>query len=245
MPRQNTPWGESPLLPTGTINLNGTTEQKLDRLAIRELCEGWPTHRDAQEWEPFRALFTNSAYVFTTWSDGCSIDEFIRVSKKGFYDGERIMHQCLGCTVETNAAGTRGIGKLKTVITQRFDFPALDGEGTVEVDVECQNRFVFFVVKTETGEWKCEYYKVFYEKDKAIPVDPRRIPKIDDEKLAPLPYGYRYLAYAQQYIAGHKVKMDLPQARGEEFDLMYDAFQLWIDEAPAAEVEKVLGIVRK
>ena len=46
--------------PSRTPAVNGTTEQKLDRLAIRELCEGWPTHRDAQEWEKFRELFTDT-----------------------------------------------------------------------------------------------------------------------------------------------------------------------------------------
>ena len=46
--------------------VNGTTEQKLDRLAIRELCEGWPTHRDAQEWAEFRNLFTNTVSAIST-----------------------------------------------------------------------------------------------------------------------------------------------------------------------------------
>jgi len=65
------------------------------------------------------------------------------------------MHQCLGTTVETK--GSRGIGKMKTNITQRFNFPAADGNGTVECDVVCQNRFVFLTLKDpETGDWKAE-----------------------------------------------------------------------------------------
>ncbi len=90
-------------------------------------------------------------------------------------------------------------------------------------------------------------YKVFYEKDYILPVDPRRLPKIDNAKLAEIGekvYGYKHLAYAQQHIAGHKVKMDLPQARGDEFDKMYDAFELWLNEAPKAEVDAALGIER-
>ena len=69
---------------TSPCAVNGTTEQKLDRLAIREICEGWPCHRDAQEWSRYRACFAPNAYVFTTWSAGKTIDEFIEVSKKGF-----------------------------------------------------------------------------------------------------------------------------------------------------------------
>jgi hypothetical protein len=76
------------------------------------------------------------------------------------------MHQAIGTTVETK--GNRGVGKMKAVsaftaeevdaerdqvITQRFVLPSADGTGTVEVDVECQNRFVNFLEKTN-GEWK-------------------------------------------------------------------------------------------
>ena len=52
----------------------------------------------------------------------------------------------------------------------------------------------------------------FYEKDKATPVDPRKIPVYDDEKLASFPEGYRFLAYGQS--SAYKIKMDLPQSRG-------------------------------
>lgn len=40
-----------------SLLVNGTVEQKLDRLAIREICEGWPTHRDAQEWPRVRHIY--------------------------------------------------------------------------------------------------------------------------------------------------------------------------------------------
>jgi hypothetical protein len=38
-----------------------------------------------------RALFAvNDAYVFTTWSGGVPIDEFIKISQKGFEKGVKI-----------------------------------------------------------------------------------------------------------------------------------------------------------
>lgn len=52
----------------------------------------------------------------------------------------------------------------------------------------------------------------FYEKDKATPVDPRKVPVFDDAKLAAFPAGYRFLAYGQS--AAYKIKLDLPQTRG-------------------------------
>ncbi|SGY89939.1 BQ5605_C039g11779 [Microbotryum silenes-dioicae] len=41
-------------------------------------------------------------------------------------------------------------------------------------------------------------------KDRALPVDPRKIPRFDDAKLASLPEGYRYLAYRQS--SAYKIK---------------------------------------
>ena len=41
---------------------------------------GFPAHRDACEWTKMRALFAEKdAFVFTTWSGGVPIDEFIKV----------------------------------------------------------------------------------------------------------------------------------------------------------------------
>ncbi|GAA6019030.1 hypothetical protein JCM10207_006293 [Rhodosporidiobolus poonsookiae] len=238
------PFGQQVPTPTSTTLFNGTVEQKLDRLALRELAEGWPTHRDAWNWKHFRSIFTDDAQLFTTWSAGKSIDEFIEVSKKGFANGDRIMHQCLGCSVEINQPGKRGLALLKTQIYQRFESDAAGG-GKCEVDVECQNRFVFFFEKQGNGEWKAAYYKVFYEKDRVVPLDPRRVPKIDDEKLAKFPYGYRYLGYYQSLL-GHTVKMDLPLADGEEHDRMYDAMRAWTDdEADRKTMDGLLGVERK
>lgn len=52
----------------------------------------------------------------------------------------------------------------------------------------------------------------FYEKDKATPVDPRKMPVYDDAKLESFPEGYRFLAYGQS--SAYNIKMDLPQSRG-------------------------------
>lgn len=62
------------------------------------------------------------------------------------------MHQAIGTTVETK--GDRAVAKMKAVITQRFKLPAQDGNDEVEVDVECQNRFTYFLQKNSAGDWK-------------------------------------------------------------------------------------------
>ncbi|CDR47518.1 RHTO0S14e04676g1_1 [Rhodotorula toruloides] len=173
----STPFGAQVPSPTTTKLFNGPDKDKLDRLAIREICEGWPCHRDARNWRAYRSMFTDDAQVFTTWSAGKSIDDFISASIAGFNRGERIMHAAMGCSVELGANSKRAVGILKTCIDQRFE---LEGEkgGKVEVDAQCLNRFCFFCEKNEEGEWKVAYYKVIYEKDRLIPVDPRKLPKV-------------------------------------------------------------------
>ncbi|KAF5388669.1 hypothetical protein D9757_004745 [Collybiopsis confluens] len=212
---------------------------------ILDLANGnaaFAMHRDAFEWTKFREIFAEEGYVVTSWSKGKTIDEFIQISRTGFERGDRIMHKVLGTSVEVK--GHRGLGKCKGIITQRFQIPCEQG-GKCEVDVECQTRFWFWVEKNESGEWKAYIYKGTYEKDKMIPVDPRKIPAIDDAKLATYPYGYRYLGYAQG-LQGHDINMNLPQAVGEQRDAMYLAQYKWLDEhAPISEVFKILDIERK
>lgn len=55
----------------------------------------------------------------------------------------------------------------------------------------------------------------WYEKDKMIPVDPRRVPELDDERLKAYPKGYRYGAYLQGVTMGVEVMLDMPGHRSE------------------------------
>ncbi|TNY23714.1 hypothetical protein DMC30DRAFT_413840 [Rhodotorula diobovata] len=239
------PPGAEPPLPTNSSSLNGPDSLVLERMRIRELMEGFPAHRDACEWSKLRALFADDdAYVFTTWSSGVPIDEFLRLSEEGFARGVKIAHRVNGGTVDVAtsgpAAGKRGLGKLKATITQRFTMPtAVEGE-TCEVDVDADCRLCFFVEKKEDGEWKNHFFKGFYEKDKATPVDPRKVPVFDDAKLAAFPAGYRFLAYGQS--AAYKIKLDLPQTRGEEHDHFYRCFVDWLEGASVDEMKGKLGV---
>lgn len=67
-----------------------------------------------------------------------------------------------------------------------------------EVDIEADCRLCFFMEKNANGEWKNHFFKGFYEKDKAIPVDPRKVPKFDDTKLQSFPAGYRKLSFKEK-----------------------------------------------
>lgn len=47
-------------------HIRGTRDDLLDRLAVSELCKGWPVYRDASEWKNYRLLFADDAYVWTS-----------------------------------------------------------------------------------------------------------------------------------------------------------------------------------
>lgn len=196
---------------------------------------------DSCEWENFESLFDESAYVYTTWSGKTFYKDFIEASKRGVENGVFIMHRCHGISTEINEKMTRAASKMKATITQRF---VLDG---CEVDAESDCRFVFFwhrIFNASKGqwEWKAKFVRHWYEKDKLIPVDPRRCPSIDDELLQSFPPGYRYLAYCQEKVMGVKVDANLPghirekQRNGSEspvakkHDLLYWQIKDWLED---------------
>ncbi|THC89614.1 hypothetical protein EYZ11_010946 [Aspergillus tanneri] len=118
---------------------------------------------------------------------------------------------------------------MKTTITQRFQ---IDG---CEVDADADCRFCFFWEKAG-GRWGARFVKHWYEKDKLIPVDPRMIPTLDDEKLKEYPTGYRYLAYCQEITMGVKVMLDMPSHRrdgdnlnGQKHDALYWQCKDWVE----------------
>lgn len=74
-----------------------------------------------------------------------------------------------------------------------------------------------------------QYVKLFYEKDKIVPVDGRSVPEFKTEELERFPYGYRYLGAAQARL-GREVVKDLPTLREDEkFWDMYRAMEKWLN----------------
>lgn len=125
---------------------------------------------------------------------------------------------------------------MKATITQRF---TIDG---CEADVEADCRFCYFWEKQDapdSGEpamWLAKMTRHWYEKDKMIPVDPRKVPKLDDSKLDTYPVGYRFLAYCQELTMGVNVIMDMPGHRrsgddpcGKKHDLLYVPSKKWVE----------------
>lgn len=160
-------------------------------------------------------------------------------------NGAFIMHRVHGSTTDITPAATRAVTKMKATITQRF---VLDG---CEVDAEADCRFCFFWERVVTwddddagadgvgdgnGEWRARFVRHWYEKDKLIPVNPGRVPRLDEEVLAQYPAGYRFLAYCQERTMGVQVLRDMPGHRregdnvnGQKHDALYWQCKKWLD----------------
>lgn len=134
------------------------------------------------------------------------------------------MHRECGTLVEYAPEHNRAIGKMKATITQRFKTPAslatADCPAGTEFDVDCDCRFIFFCAKVRAddstdgagGVWKAKYVKLFYEKDKVVPVDGVHAPMFPRELLDSFPEGYSYLGAAQSML-GYPVTKHLPTAQ--------------------------------
>ncbi|KAK4129928.1 hypothetical protein BT67DRAFT_430690 [Trichocladium antarcticum] len=213
-------------------HINGSADELLDRLAVSELCKGWPVYRDASEWKNYRSLFTEDATVWTTWSGPRHVDDFIAISKAGKENGVFIMHRECGTLAELSPEHRRAIGKMKATITHRFQFqPSAAAASVCEFDVDCDCRFIFFCEKdAATGQWKAKYVKLFYEKDKVVPVDGHTAPRFTRDELGLYPQGYRYLGAAQARL-GYEIDLELPTASGCLWDRMYGEMEKWLEGA--------------
>lgn len=68
-------------------------------------------------------------------------------------------------------------------------------------NMECPSdcRFCYFwekgtdaVTDIAKGEWRARYVRHWYEKDKLIPVNPAKVPQLDEATLGKFPPGYRF-----------------------------------------------------
>ena len=188
-----------------------------DRLQIAQVVHDWAIWRDAGDWERFRTVWHDDAWMNATWFQGPARD-FIEVSRAGFDKGVSILHFLGGSSVEL--AGARAIAQTKMTISQRG---AVDG---VVVDVLCTGRFYDFFEK-RSGRWAIVRRQPIYEKDRMDPLDPAARLQLDPGLLARFPEGYRHLAYLQAKL-GFTVKPDMPQLKGTQVQRLYAQGQAWL-----------------
>jgi hypothetical protein len=96
----------------------------------------------------------------------------------------------------------------------------------VLVDVVCTGRFYDFLERRQ-NRWGIVRRQPIYEKDRLDPLDPSAVLRLDPERLARFPEGYRHLAYLQSSI-GFNVKGNLPGLRGGAVQTLYAEGRAWL-----------------
>ena len=193
-------------------------DERLERMAVREVIENWAVWRDAGDWERFATCWHDDGRMMATWFQGPA-DAFIKVSREGFERGVSILHFLGGSSIELE--GRRAVAQTKMTISQR----ALVHK--VLVDVVCTGRFYDFMERRD-GRWGVVLRQPIYEKDRMDPVDPAAQLELDQEILSRFPFGYRHLAYLQTDI-GFQVKTDMPGLTGQEVEALYARGRRWLE----------------
>jgi len=198
----------------------GGKDRLTEELQIIQIVHDWAIWRDAGDWERFRGVWHDDAWMSATWFQGPAA-EFIEVSRAGFERGVSILHFLGGSSVELREA--RAVAQTKMTISQRG---AVDG---VQVDVVCTGRFYDFFEK-RAGRWGIVRRQPIYEKDRMDAVDPAARLQLDPGLLERFPEGYRHLAYLQTRL-GFSIKPDLPQLKGPQVERLYRQGQAWLGGA--------------
>lgn len=206
-----------------------------DRLAIRDLVEGWAVWRDSGQWDKLMTAWHDDSAMSTTWQQRSGA-EFVEASKAAWARGVDVQHMLGGTAIEL--AGSRAVAETKTVIQQR---------GIVHdvlVDVRCTGRFYDFLERRPTSDggarWGIVWRQPTYEHDRMDPVEPGASVTLDSDLLGRFPAGYRHLAYLQT-VAGMDVKRDMPGRTGPEIEALYARGRTWLSGRPGHPTEAGYG----
>ena len=185
--------------------------------AIQEVVNDWVVFSDSGNWDGFKTVWHDDAWMTSTWFQGPAT-EFQKARRLGFERGVSIVHLLGGTSIDVS--GRRAIAQTKMTIGQRASVD------NVVVDAVCTGRFYDFF-EQRAGRWAIVRRQPIYEKDRLDPVEPGAKLALDPALLARFPEGYRHLGYLQTK-AGFDVKLGLPQLRGPEVAKLYAEGAAWL-----------------
>ena len=189
----------------------------LDRQLIHDIVDAWAICRDSGDWDGLRACWHPDGIMNATWFQG-GVEQFIDGAQRAFERAGMSAHLQGACKIDL--AGHRAIAQTRVTIYAR---DALDGH---MCDIASLGRFYDFFEK-RNGRWGLAQRQPIYERDRADPVEPGVVLRLDPAILARFPAGYRHLAYAQVQ-RGLPVKTDMPGLRGPEVQALYARGAAWL-----------------
>ncbi|QRX81745.1 nuclear transport factor 2 family protein [Glaciimonas sp. PAMC28666] len=184
---------------TDSAGLSKTVQDQMDRAAISELIQRERAARDAGQWAEMAACYHPGSSIEVSWfkGDGAA---FVELSKKNLSQSRVSLHQLSPSVVKLN--NDRAIAETPT---QLVAFVPVDG-----VDV-CLNAYVRLMWRVQMlgDRWLIAGLRMIYIRDMLTPVNPGRVPVIDEAEASRYRHSYRYLSYVLARTV-HPVQDDLP-----------------------------------
>ena len=193
-------------------------DQSVARGEIIELVQRERLARDMQQWDELVSCYSPASEVEISWFKGSGA-EFAAASARMMSGALQTFHQ-MSPTV-TRIKGDRALADSGCAI---HVMGKLDG---IEVNVIAQAR-VWSRVERVVGNWLMASLRVVYVRDVMIPVDPTRVPTLDQAKLASYRPSYRFVSFM---LASHgmKTRDDLPGTdEPETVSVLRNAEEAWL-----------------
>lgn len=181
------------------MSITMTDAEVLDRIRVEDVLLRERAARDGGRWDEMAGCYHPESRVEVSWYQGPGA---------GFVERTKVMAR--GPVQTFHLMG-------QSVVTLRGDRALADTECTIhgilqidgcEMDIVSISRLLWRVRKHE-GQWLIAGLRSLYIRDMLLPLNPNRVPQLDQDLLATLRPSYRYIAYTTAK-AGHAVPDDLP-----------------------------------
>ena len=192
-----------------------------DRSAIDSLIQFERAVRDAGQWADMARCYHADSYVEVSWFQGTGA-EFAERSSRIAGGKVYTFHQMSPAAVTLN--GDRALAETGCSV---HGLTELHG---VEIDIVSHSRLLWRARRTLEG-WLLAGMRAYYISDAILPLDPTRVPAIDQAIFGGLRKSYRAIAYSMK-LAGFPVRDDLAGIdRPETVDAVRAEERRWLAEA--------------
>ncbi|WP_109808469.1 nuclear transport factor 2 family protein [Sphingosinithalassobacter portus] len=202
-----------------------TDADLLERIRIEDRLVFERAARDAGRWDEMAACYHPDAEVDISWFTGSGA-AFVQASQAMAQGGNVSFHQ---------------IGQ--SVVQLRGDRATLDTDCTIHIFTELEGCGVAITsfgrlrvrMEKRGGAWLIAGLRGIYLRDLMQPLDPNRIPQLDEDLLAGLRPSYRCLAYAMAKL-GRPASATLPGIdRPDLVQSLIDAERAWLLDMATTE----------
>ena len=196
-------------------------QDQLQRSAIDQLIQRERTARDAGRWDEMADAYHPESRVEVSWFQGTG-KEF--AARSSAIAGGKVytFHSMSPAVVTLN--GDRALADTGCSI---HGLTEVDG---VEVDIVSHTHLLWRALRTDAG-WLIAGMRAYYISDSLIPLDPGRVPLIDQDVFKGLRRSYRSIGYTMKR-SGFDVRDDLPGVdRPDTVQALRAQEQQWLAQA--------------